>query len=266
MQHIWTYWETPQGKRKPAYLDLCFQTVLKNCQAKHEIHLLNEKTVMDFIGNDLCMSIDELNRVCKIPQKVDYFRLLLLKKYGGVWLDADIIVFRDLLPFTEKITKDKYDYVGFGCYYEDCETRPDGAPRPANWCMISDKNGLLVTSALREVENILLTSPRILKTNYHAFGKDLLHKHIEKLSLNKSWAYYHVSSRCLERDSQGRKLTNERMISKEDMDVTCVSKLIMTCLYNTAPGFPHWFLVMSREDILHSDMLVSKFLRHALRS
>ena len=38
-----------------------------------------------------------------IPQKADYIRLSLLKKYGGIWLDSDIIVIKNLQPIIDKL-------------------------------------------------------------------------------------------------------------------------------------------------------------------
>jgi len=114
------------------------------------------------------------------------------------------------------------------------------------------------------VETILTKTPFMLKLNYHCLGKDLLWQHIVKLAATKTWSYYHVSSRCLERDSQGRKLTNDRMISNEDIDTACKSKLIFIPVYNTAPGFPNSFLEMSEKELMASNMLISKYFRLAL--
>ena len=38
--NIFMYWETLPGKTKPTYLDLCYETILKNCSQDFKIHML----------------------------------------------------------------------------------------------------------------------------------------------------------------------------------------------------------------------------------
>ena len=94
MNHIWLYWETPPGKTRPTYIDLCYDTIKKHCSKNFKVHLLDEKSVYTYLPK-LRRDINNL----RIPQKADYIRLALLKKYGGIWLDSDIIVFSDLIDY-----------------------------------------------------------------------------------------------------------------------------------------------------------------------
>ena len=48
-----------------------------------------------------------------IAHKVDIYRIMLLKKYGGLYLDSDIIVLKDPIDIINKL--ECYDFVGFGC-------------------------------------------------------------------------------------------------------------------------------------------------------
>ena len=115
INNIWMYWENLPGKKKSPYLDLCYKTIKKNCSENFKIHLLNEKNVYYYIP-DLRKNIDhQMN----IQQKVDYIRYILLYKYGGIWIDADTIVIKDLTPIINKLKK--YDFVGFGCHFNNRE-------------------------------------------------------------------------------------------------------------------------------------------------
>ena len=101
--------------------------------------------------------------------------------------------------------------------------------------------------------------------NYHILGRELIWECIKNIQIKyKSWNYLHVSSRCVERDSNGNKITNQRNISIEDIDEYCNKKRYFMPIYNTAPGFPKWFLNMSRTEILSSNILISKYFRKAL--
>jgi hypothetical protein len=259
---IWMYWENKdKNTKRPAFLDLCFITVKTHCSNDFNVVLLNEHTVYQYLPN----LRKDLDRYCSIPQKTDYIRLSLLKTYGGIWLDADMIIFKSLM-FYFKLIKD-FDYIGFGCNYDNCNVTMNGLGRPANWLMMSRKNGKLVTYALRRAEQILNQNPSILQKNYHRLGKDLLFESIVFLNKNdKKFSYYHVPSLCLERQSDGSKLLNDYLLSNKPIDPYCIHKMVIVPIYNTAPGFPPWFKKMTKEEILRQqNMLISKLFRFSLK-
>ena len=258
--NIWLYWENKKGGTKASYLDLCFETVIKNCSRDSNVNLINEKTVYKFLP-DLRK---DLNEKCTLPQKADYIRLSLLTKYGGIWLDSDVIVFKSLKKLF--LVLNNYDFIGFGCHFKDCNRSPYGYPKPANWVIGSKKNGKLMTNCLIQANKILDYSPSLLTRKYHCLGRELLWKEINKLILlDKNWSYYHFNSRCIERDSNGNKLINQRFLSDEEIDFKCKEKFVFIPIYNTAPGFPNWFSTMSKEEILKQDILFTKMIKYALK-
>jgi hypothetical protein len=255
--NIFMYWETLPGKTKPVYLDLCYDTIFKNCSQDFKIHMLDEKSIKNYLPEIRT----DLDQKLKIQQKVDYYRLLLLYKYGGIWLDADTIVIKSLIPLFEKLKS--YHYVGFGCHHGFC-TRT-GKPNPANWVMMSKKNEFLLKRCIIQSDKYL-DKYQTLKNNYFILGRNLITKEIKYLLKNDpKWDYYHHSSICTERDSNDRKLVNQRMISNESIDNRCLDKMFFVPIYNTAPGFPEWFMKMNKEKLLKSNMLISKFFRLALK-
>ena len=255
--NIFMYWETLPGKTKPQYLDLCYDTILKNCSQDFKIHMLNEKNIKQYLPN----LRTDLDKKLKIQQKVDYYRLLLLYKYGGIWLDSDTIVIKSLVPLFQKLRT--YNYVGFGCHHGFCYRT--GKPNPANWVMKNKKNEILLKNCILQADKYLEQYPTLYH-HYFILGRNLITKEIKNLLGNNStWDYYHHSSICTERDSNDRKLVNSRMISNEKIDHRCREKMFFVPIYNTAPGFPKWFLEMDKKKILESNMLISKFFRQALK-
>ena len=256
INNIWMYWENLPGKKKSPYLDLCYKTIKKNCSENFKIHLLNEKNVYYYIP-DLRKNIDhQMN----IQQKVDYIRYILLYKYGGIWIDADTIVIKDLTPIINKLKK--YDFVGFGCHFNNREKcLKSGKPYPANWVMGSRKNSKLMKLCVEKC-NKFLDSNINLKKKYHLLGRETLWSEIDFLLKNdKKWNYYHYDSKCIERDSNNNKFNNERVISNEEIDNYCKDKMLFIPIYNSAPGFPEWFKNMNENRLLKSDMLISKIFR-----
>jgi hypothetical protein len=142
----------------------------------------------------------------------------------------------------------------------------DGAGQPANWAMISRRGGLLVSQACKEAEAIVRQNPDRLRVNYHCLGKDLLWSAIlQAREANPSFRYYHVSSRCLERNHSGVKMTNKILLSDAAIDPGCAGKFVFVPIYNTAPGFPSWFLQKSAYEILYdTTMLISRLFRLSL--
>jgi len=251
---IFLYWENKPGvKKRPEYLDLCYESVQKNCKDSFDIIMLNEKTVNDYLPN----LRNDLNKKLSIPQKTDYIRYLLLHKYGGVWLDTDIIVVKDLMPLYEKLNK--YDYVGAGCHSEDC--KKTGHPHPTNWLMMSRQNTQFIKMCIDECDK-LLNENESLEDKYFLIGRELMWDKISQLR-KKGWDYYHIDSICQERDSKDVKYRNNRFISKENTDDKCKGKTFFVPVYNTAPGFPDWFKNMTRKQIMNSDLLVAKIFKLA---
>jgi hypothetical protein len=132
---IWMYWETLPGKKKPGYIDLCINSVKYNCGDCFDIIVLDNHTILKYLPEMKNIDLSNLN----LPQKVDFYRYSLLEKYGGVWLDADILVLKCICPFFKKL--ENYDYVGFGCGHdmETCKNTLYGYSKPLNWFMISKK-------------------------------------------------------------------------------------------------------------------------------
>lgn len=270
-KNIWMYWETKKGSKKPEYLDLCLDTIKKHCK----VTLLNEKTVHHYLPElkDRNIIKHDLDNICTLPQKADYIRLLLLKKYGGIWLDSDIIVFKPLDKLFEKLQIN--DFIGFGCHHGKCETNTRGYGKPANWVFGSQKNGVLISNCVEKATNIINKEPQILKKRYHCMGRELLWSEIDKLlqensknknnnDENKKWKYYHFDSKCIERDSNGIKMRNNILLSDKHPDKNCEDKQIFMPVYNTAPGFPDWFKIMPKQELIKQSILFSRLINKAL--
>lgn len=266
---IWMYWETLPGKLKPAYIDLCLETVRSNCRDDFEIRVLDKSTITDYIPDVR----RDLNSI-PVPVKVDYYRYCLLEKYGGIWLDADIIVMRSLKPLIKLLTY--HNYVGFGCHFRDqkCKQLGNGYPWPANWVMVSRPHDVLMTRCRIACERLFSDNGLAYfsyEQNYFRIGRQLLAAEIQQLLSEKrrKWSYHHYDSTCVERDSRGNKVRNERCLANEPFDTACTSRYLFVPIYNTAPGFPRWFQEASREEILHSQhrphMLISKLFRFAIQ-
>lgn len=73
----------------PAYIRLCMQT-WKKFLPECEVVLLDYSNLEEWLGNNVYDEI--LFRDFSLPKQADAIRCALLKKYGGLWLDADTIL------------------------------------------------------------------------------------------------------------------------------------------------------------------------------
>jgi hypothetical protein len=245
---LWCYWETLPGKKKPGYIDLCYDSIRHNCSNCFDVILLDEKKIKTYLPEmkDI-KNIDHLS----IPHKTDYYRYALLEKYGGVWVDADIIVTRCLCPLYKELLQSDKDYMGFGCGRNrtSCSRNPDGKYNPTNWLMMSKPKSDFMKCVRENAKSVIEEKDN--NFSYHEIGKVGLQKCIQKMQdQDSNWDYIHTPSTCQEYDHKGNKLNN--ILAPYDVK-ECSKKRYFFPLYNTAPGYPDWFKDLSKEDLMNGN-------------
>ena len=141
---------------------------------------------------------------------------------------------------------------------------------------MSRPRGELVSLARKRADFLLNQYPWALQQRQNALGTDLVWACIDDLlreraenggrDADRGWRYYHVGSKCVERDSRGARFSNLRMMRNERVDPQCVGRMLVLPIGSTAPGLARSFLEMSADQILnHPDMLISRFFRWSLR-
>ncbi len=86
-KYIFTFWE-PHNK-VPGYLLLCLET-WKKFFPNYKIILLDYSNLSHYLGSSFVYKI--LNKNMALPIQADAIRVALLQKYGGIWMDLDIII------------------------------------------------------------------------------------------------------------------------------------------------------------------------------
>ncbi len=87
-RNVWTYWS---GK-KPDLMKKLFQKMKKHSNDGKNYILI--KLTDQNIGNYI--EVPKYFHRLEPVHKADYIRIKIIKKYGGIWLDADTIVLNDL--------------------------------------------------------------------------------------------------------------------------------------------------------------------------
>ncbi len=97
---VFTFWE-PEEKIIP-YLKLCMETWEKNLPG-YKIIVLNHQNIDQYISKEI-LNISILKRLPLMMQK-DAVMVAVLKTHGGIFMDADTIVFKDINHLVQKLDK-----------------------------------------------------------------------------------------------------------------------------------------------------------------
>ena len=105
-KRIFTFWENKKGESSPpAYLELCMETWRNNIPGL-ELVVINHDNLYEWIDEDY-ITRDDLRRM-SLPQQKDAISYWIIYKYGGVFLDADTIIIKDIFEEIEKLDDKLY--------------------------------------------------------------------------------------------------------------------------------------------------------------
>lgn len=223
-------------------MTLCLKTMRKNIGASHVLNVVTPENVREFLP-ELRTDLDD-PLYLKVPAKADIIRVQLLRKYGGLWLDADVILFKEPSFFTDKLKE--FDFVVM-------------SKKPDNWLLASKPSGELIDK-WAERQNTLLDEKdrRFFRQNYFSLGREILR---DLTSLEK---VCFLSPICSGRDSERREITNRMLWLPGVPEKACADKRIIMHLRNTSPGFLGTVKRASEERILESNTLMGNMFRQAL--
>jgi phosphorylcholine metabolism protein LicD len=257
--YLWLYWDNIDGNQTPAYIDLCYDTVVKNCSNSFNIVRLNKNNIKKYLPelNEYGKYLEKL----MIAHKVDLYRIMLLYKYGGLYLDSDMIVLRDPVEIMDKLKK--YDYVGFGCTGSKCTY---GYKKPSNWAMASRPTSVLMGNVLNNLLNKVTQKYKEnnYNTQYHELGKEVIWEEINKLVDKQNYEYFHYPNKVDgSRDKYGNWIYNNIIFSDTNIDYDDENNMMFFTTYNS--GVSDDIKKMSREELLNLNCNYTKFLKKGLK-
>ncbi len=131
---IWTYWQTAPA---PEFIQACIAN-WRQFAPDHEVRLLDRSSVESWLPS-LRADFDSLPPY----RQADWLRVQLLARHGGIWMDASMLLSRDLAWLHDTQRRRGADYVGF--YIDRYTTRPN-LPILENWMMASVPGGHFVNA------------------------------------------------------------------------------------------------------------------------
>lgn len=156
MNQIWMYWENRPGSRgMPPFIQLCLRSVERHRGAA-TLRLLDQHSVTELLP-DLRPEWRQLQRAA---HRADYVRVRLVQRYGGMWLDSDMLALASLEPLFEMPSS-----LDFACQQMES----------AIGCFVARAGCPLLETISREQDQVLDANPTSFEWN--AIGNDLLARH-----------------------------------------------------------------------------------------
>lgn len=247
--YLWQYWEGIM----PDYINLCMETVNKHCSINFNIIRLNKQNIYMYLP-EIKEYEDKINKLI-IPHQVDIYRIMLLYKYGGIYMDADVIVLKNPIEIIHKLKE--YDFIGFGCTGDNCTY---GYGNPSNWLLASRPNTKLMSNILKTLLDKLNKQDRF---DYHDLGKMVIWKELDNLIKTQNYKYFHYPNKIDgTRDRDGKWVTSDRIFSDEKIDYEDEMNMIFLIIYNSETNDD--IKKMSKNDILLKNWNYSKFIKKSL--
>ena len=247
--YLWQYWDGP----KSSFINLSMKTVELKCSKSFNIIKLNKDNIYNYLPE--MKEYEEKIKDMLIAQKVDIYRIMLLYKYGGIYLDADTVVLRDPIEIIKKLKK--YDFVGFGCTSMPCK---NGYGQPSNWILAARPHSILMAHILK---NQLEQIHNKTKFDYHDLGKLVIWKELNNLINNQNYEYYHYDSKIDgSRDKYGNWINSDIVFSNEPIEYDDEDNMIFFVYYNS--NIDKNIKTISEKDLMNKNWNITKFLKKGL--
>lgn len=102
-KRIFTYWVNKTGEEMPDYIKMCMESWRRHIEDL-EIIVLNHENLSKWI--DLTMDFEAFKRVT-LPMQSDIVSYYVLYKHGGIYMDADTIVTKDIFEQIAQFNENK---------------------------------------------------------------------------------------------------------------------------------------------------------------
>lgn len=139
---VWSYWNSDT---LPDIINKCFMN-WKRYNPHYTINIITPSTINMYIPEK--EKIDTFNELSAQKQS-DWIRLYILSKYGGIWLDASIIL-TESLDWIHVISK-KYNSNGVGFYFNKNSVY---YPHLENWFLAVPRQNKFIIEWFKELDRV----------------------------------------------------------------------------------------------------------------
>jgi len=199
-KRIWSYWDSdPPESILKIYKDRA------ELLQSWDVRLITNKTLPEYIDTSNFPSKYDSHIP---PHKADYIRLRLLKEYGGIWMDASIIVHsKDAIDqfYNDAISK-HLQFSAFtlpvpapddSLYTGDTEETYNRARYIENWFLLAPLRSPIIEALLEEFTDAI-------ELGFDAYGEKLKEQDVEIISRINAFGTYLTQHKCIQKVLQKR--------------------------------------------------------------
>jgi GR25 family glycosyltransferase involved in LPS biosynthesis len=210
---IWTFWDfssTEGGKKEiPEIVKISINS-WKKLNPNYLVFILNKNNVSKVIPNIKSRENGEIN-VDSIQYLSDYVRIYVINHYGGVWIDASVIMFEPLDRWLEisqqSLSSRNQDYFGF---YIDSSTTDLNNKVIENWFFAAPPNSEFIKLWFEEME-------KMKNSNKKKYTRDVLESGVDLQKIDKNYLFMHIACQVVLQKKIDKNLSNKiKLIKAED--------------------------------------------------
>jgi Glycosyltransferase sugar-binding region containing DXD motif len=271
---LFYYWQNEKGKKTPAHITLAHKTIEKHCSKSFRLKKLDEKNIFEYLPE--LKPYRKRIESFKICHRVDIYRIYLLYKYGGLYVDSDTVVLKDLLNLIKPLdtiadNNLRIEYIGFGCTGKTCED--NGYMRPSNGLMGARRGAFLMHDIRQNINNLVLEGDKIKGTEldkenktYFMIGKRLIWFALDRMTDAHRYRYMQVDPNLIGiRDKDGKWVTNNRLFKTKNIEYKDEKSMYLLTFYNSDFNDPELMQEAKESDIIDSKMQIARFFKRALK-
>lgn len=233
------------------FLNLCYQSIATHCGQTYNIRVIAGLTdLATLLGGweELPKSLQ--NPLASVQQaEMNYIRAKLLKTYGGLWVTPSCIFVKDMPDF-----KESKEVIFTGMDTKDMLSDSEGTLAPGTQVMYSPRKEHPIFIELERLSRERLERREGGMQFRHDISNDL-----RDVMRDYSGKYVYISSLEFSRKPNGQRIELEDLLAQGQMPIC--SKAVYVPVYwyelKRRSNFA-WFLRLSEDQIMSSELVVSK--------
>ncbi|EIG24405.1 glycosyltransferase family 32 protein [Haemophilus paraphrohaemolyticus] len=158
---IWVYWDS---NKENHLVNLCIESMKTHFEG-YQMNILNKNNIQEYID------LPVFHKDLKPAGISDFIRFSLLKKYGGIWIDASVFFTQNLDWIFSKMNEEGADI--FLCYSDECTIRND-FPVIDSWFIIAPAEHPFIIDWLEEFKKAIFSDSPTTYYNDYINNKDII--------------------------------------------------------------------------------------------
>lgn len=263
---IWIFWYDDQI---PELVQLCVDRI-KKLHSNYKVNILNRNNVSEYIDININFLVEKM----PVANLSDLIRLKLLKKYGGVWLDASIILEKNINEFFLD-ENNKFDIVA---YYNKSQSIGCNIPVVESWLLAAPKESdfinrwLFYFQPIETVGNLEFFQQMREHKNFHELSKGLgdpsylLVYMAAKLALNDLKNECNIFLHCCDNSAFSIQILSEWRTRKCVTNFYIKETSLFSPIYKLTSGDRKYFNFLKKYQLINPKSIVGLILTEGDRN